>query len=114
MQYIWQFIVDNWQLVAAAGLSLISFIIALIRKRPHAYDVLDYIRQIISGNLTQWINEAEQKFLDGEQKKLYVLKKCLDSLRNKVVGLSHYQEQSALDLFSYAIEQVLSTPRKKI
>lgn len=114
MQDIWQFIVDNWQLVAAACLSLVSFIVALIRKRPHAYDFLDYIRQIISGSLPTWINEAEQKYLDGEQKKLYVLKKCLTALRQKVLGLTGSQEKEALGIFGFAIEQVLSTPRKKI
>lgn len=112
MQEIVQFIVDNWQLSLAALLSFISFILALIRKRPAAWNLTDYVRLVICQFLPTYIVDAENMHVTGERKKEHVLSQCMKALKSFVKCTDKELESSYLT-FSNALEEILNTPQKK-
>ena len=112
MKEIVTFIVNNWQLVLAAFLAFCSFIMALIRKRPSAWNLADYIRLIISQFLPGYILDAEKTGFTGERKKELVLSHCMKALKG-FVTCNDKELDEAYCQFENALELILKTPRKK-
>lgn len=113
MKEIVTFLLENWQVVLAAFLAFISFIMALLRKRPNAWSLSDYIRLIIAQFLPGYICDAEATGWTGERKREHVLAKCMKALKG-FVRCTDKEADSAYEQFKNAIELILNTPQKKV
>lgn len=112
MEKVSQFIVDNWQWCCSVVIGIGIFVLQLIKKRPKAESVLDYIYQVISDDLPSLICAAEDKGFCGPDKLLFVVQHAMSILSNKVV-LDENAEEKARRVFTYAVEEILKTPTKK-
>lgn len=113
MQDFCEFLVEYWKPIFGISLCTLSVLITLLRKRPKADSVLDYIYQIISENLTDYVLAAEKKYTDGYSKLLYVVDCCMADLSHRVT-LDANSTAKARSAFIYAVERVLETPQKKV
>lgn len=98
-----QFIVDNWQFVSSAAISIVTFILLLIfKRRPCIIDNSQY------KDLLVLINEAEKKFGNGhgDEKLNYVLDTYLNF---KGLEKSYWNVSSVKHL----VEYILSSPQRK-
>lgn len=112
MQEISKFIVDNWQWLLTAILSIFVLIIQLLKKKPVVKSLKGYLDFIASDLLPRMINKAEVSGLHGEGKKAYVMKEAIGTLKFLIQCDEHALEE-ANRYFDNAIEAILSTPRKK-
>lgn len=106
-----KFLVDNWQPLLSAVLSVLAVIIVLIKKKPDANSLIHYI-EFICNSLPGYINEAEKTGLTGSRKFSDVLGKCMTSL-HKMVTCTEQDDLMASKIFKSQIEAILSTPQKK-
>lgn len=112
MEKVSQFVVDNWQWLCSVVLATGIFILQLIKKKPKAESVIDYIYQVIADDLPSLICLAEDKGFCGPDKLLFVVSHAISILKNKV-ELDEAAEEKARRVFSYAVEKILETPEKK-
>lgn len=112
MQEVWQFLVDNWKLIAGGLLALLSLIISIFRKRPKVDSVLGYIEKVICDEIPSLICYAEKHIQNGEDKKLWVMRQALHILETFIV-LDENAKMKARNCFDNAIELYLNTPQKK-
>ena len=112
MKEFGEFLVENWQPLVAGLLAVISFICALVRKKPSAWSLSDYVRLIEAQFLPTYIIDAEQSGFSGNRKKEIVLSKCMKALKG-FIRCDDKQLDSAYVQFADALEVILSTPRKK-
>lgn len=93
-----EFLQSNWQFIVYVGLVIIEAILLVVVKRhPVIKD------NSIFTKLMTWIDEAEQKFRLGSDKKLYVM-----SLAKDYLG-EDFDEKVVSDV----IEYILRLPQKK-
>lgn len=106
------FIVDNWQWIVTAVLSIIIFILQLCKKRPVVKSLDQYCDSIIHQFLPGLIVAAEKSGEVGDHKKKYVIERCMQML-TLLIKLDDNSKGIAESIFSKSIEAILSTPRKK-
>lgn len=97
MQEFIDWIVGNWQFVSSAAISVVSFILLLIFRKCKLVD------NSLIYHICGWVAEAERKFINGDDKKVYVLEKAKNYLG---------EDYSKSDVGAL-IEYVLSLPQKK-
>lgn len=113
MKDISKFIVDNWQWIVTAVLSIIIFILQLCKKRPLAQGINKVFDGYLAWNFPHDMNYAETRFPgDGAAKKQYVINKCLEYV-SKSIELDDYYKKMITNSISIMIENALSVPRKK-
>lgn len=98
------FIKVNWQFFAVVFIDIISLVLWMIKRRVK---VVDSPYALTIDKLASWINIAESLFLDGKDKKAFVL----DAALNCYKSLGGKKDISSL--LSIAIENILTTPTKK-
>ena len=112
MKEIITFLVDNWQPILSAFLSFVALILVIVKKRPQAYSIGDYVRLIVSQFLPGYICDAERTGMTGDRKREHVLNQCMKALKGFVRADDKELEECYVQ-FTNAIESILSTPRKK-
>lgn len=103
-----EFLQDNWRWIVSVGLTLISVIIVLVKKKTKVVDgvLTDTFKQLPS-----FINKAEELFPDGQDKQTYVLAMALDYyLSNGGLG----ESSLITDIIASMLEAILTTPTKKV
>lgn len=115
MQQFSKFLGDNWQSLLSIIISVIVFIIALIKKKPKAYDFMDYAASVVASYLEEAILKAESMSdeMTGKEKLTF----ATNYLTSKVLKYCHLDDDQYAKCVSYferKIEECLSTPRKKI
>ena len=103
-----QFLLDNWQSLLSVILVILSFVLALIRKKP-SINELDNILVEVLEKLPEWINSAET-LKGAEVKKALVLESVKKYVKEK---FSLNLSSSVLASIDSMIESILSTPQKK-
>lgn len=93
-------------------MAVMVFILQLVKKRPKAYSVLQYIEQVICEDLPDLIVAAEKTGMTGDKKLQFVIDRAIKSLE-RFVTLDVKSQASAERVFTHAVESILSTPRKK-
>ena len=92
------FLIDNWQFVAAIGCGIIEVIILLFtKKRPQIVD------NSFLFNCSEWVLAAEKMSVSGEEKMSFVLSKAKDYLED------NFNEKAVREI----VEWILSLPEKK-
>lgn len=105
MQEIFNFLKENWQLIAAVITLIVSVVVAIIRKKP-----VSDIAAEIAIFACYGIIDAERSGVPGEVKKA----RCIEYVKNRL--LNSYPK---LDVDKYTheidvvIETILTTPQKK-
>ena len=100
------FILDNWQLIVAVIVFVLSFILQLIKKKP----VTSLSSQIYAAVIAA-VNKTENDGVLGSQSKLaYATTLVVDYLKSIYPDLDF---KPYLDLIRLIIEDILSTPQKK-
>lgn len=112
MQDFVTFLVEHWQLLLGAFLCLCSLVVSLIKKRPSAYNLGDYVRLICAQFLPEYIKDAEATNMTGARKRELVLSKCIKSLKG-FCRCSDKDLEEAYVAFADQLEEILTTPRKK-
>lgn len=108
-----RFLVDNWSSLLSIIISIIVFIIALVKKRPVS-NLWDREINDLMFMIPSFIQEAETKFQYGEDKMKFVLNKIESYLNCIIVPEEQKADRDAyLSIFKSYIENILSTPRKK-
>lgn len=111
MLEIFNFLKANWQLIASIILIIISFILALVKKKP-----VQVVNGILPGLLLvipDYVIEAELKFPEPNQglhKFHYVIGKSYDFIKSNFPGVI---PDSYYGIISHFIESLLNTPQKK-
>lgn len=108
MQVVIDFIIQNWQMILAALLMVLTFIISLLKKKP-VYNEIDNILLSVVEKIPLFINSVESTSMDGSSKKVVVM----ETIRNYVKSqFSYVLSDSLLIFFDQYVELVLSTPQK--
>lgn len=114
LEEIKNFTLENWQLVLAAVLFVIAFIVATISGLRKGLSLGEILTGLISEQLPHWVNKAEKDGGTGEHKKVQVLNEAVNYAAKKL-GRKLSEEETAMIVTkaSEYIESVLSTPQKK-
>lgn len=106
MDFLKDFILENWKVLLAILLSLANVIICLFRKKVK---IVDSIRESILDRLPLFISSAENLLSSGSDKKIFVMEQVKEFLRVHFgVAFEPYSDFTEL-----AIEKILCTPEKK-
>ena len=105
MEYIIQILKNNWELITAVIIFILSFILQLIKKKP-VYDILSWIYEICHDAVLA----VENSDLKGSEYKkdacmAVVIKKLGDTFPN-------LDTKQYLKMISTVIEKFLETPQK--
>lgn len=118
METLVQFFRDNWQFISTAIVALLTIIFGLLRKKTTIEG--SFIEQVYSKAI-YLINEAEKIFASGqgEKKKEFVIGCLKENYPNLSKLFDSYKkaawsnEPDSSDVYSWIIENILSTPQKK-
>lgn len=108
-----QFLFAHWiaiVLIFTAVLEVIASLVVIIKtpKNKRLQKLL-----AMSSRIPEFINQAEALIVGASEKKVFVIKRCINYLAD-ALGLSTEKiEKLYLTDISEAIEDVLSTPQKK-
>lgn len=105
MQEIFNFLRENWQVIASVITLIISVVVAIIRKKP-----VDTIFSAIFKCSLEAVKEAENTGLKGLEKLRYcvgLVEACLKANYPNINPISYY------GYIVDVIEDILTTPQKK-
>lgn len=109
MKEIINFIVDNWQFVSSVAISIVGFILLLLRKRYKIVDsVCEYLGSIIPQAVRYTESHCSEKCLAKKRFCISYIKSLFDK-HFPGCNWSNYESY-----VSYLIEDVLDTPQKKV
>lgn len=110
MNEIFKFIWAHKYVLAELVLLIIVTLITIFKKKVKISDVFTQVLLV----LPEFIVLAEHQFSDGPSKYSFVFNKCVELLMN----LTHLKQEEVIDKYTVsidcAIENVLSTPQKKV
>lgn len=106
MNDIIEFLKVYWFQVASIVVSIITFIVLLVKKK---IKLSDTALSMVLMKLPGLISEAELKYTDGKAKKLYVITAAIDYYK-QVGGLPN---RDITEVISQKVEDILVTPTKK-
>lgn len=95
-------LVANWQFVSSAAISVIGFILLLIFKRTKIVDPSVYT------DVIEYVKEAEKIFGDGHGKEKN------DFVMTRLAQTRGISKLFASLAYGFFVENVLSTPAKKV
>lgn len=101
-----EFLKENWFQVGSVCISIITFIVLLVKKK---IKLSDTALSMVLMRLPVLIKEAESKYSDGKAKKLYVVTAAIEYY--KEVG--GFMSRDITDVISTKVEDILATPSKK-
>lgn len=104
-----KFFTEHWEALLLMALSVLSFVLALIRKKP-VLNKLDYYLSELLVQVPVFIDLVEKKG-HGTEKKLVVLEMCNQFL---IENFGFYDFDLLKNDISQYIESVLTTPQKKL
>lgn len=113
MSKVFDFIVDNWELISCLLIGSINLIVLIAKKKVK---IVDSVGTIISKNLPGIICKAEEVFTDeksGEDKLNFVLNVCYQMISSLTDLTVEQVELKYKDKIVTDVEDILSTPMKK-
>lgn len=108
-----QFLVDNWQILGASCLAIISFLFNLFRKRVKVDSLDGYLSYLNLFLIPQLIKQAEKEFVAGSNKKQFVCERVMKLVKSKFIHVTQDDLREVYTKVSDMIETYLSTPQKK-
>lgn len=110
MEQFVDFICNHWDLILSVAVFILSFILALLKKKP--VEVVESLKGMLMQLLPYWINEAEAKFPDpksGNDKINFVIHRASEWFEQQGFKFGLFYNGFVKD----QVEQILSTPKKK-
>lgn len=108
MSVVWSWICENYKFLIALTLCVIELIVVLVRCN---YKVVDATKEYILQKLPFLIASAESSLLDGADKKKLVIDGIVSLLKEEFPRIT--LNSKLTNFISDAIEDILSTPKKK-
>lgn len=105
-----EFLKANYIWIIEFSLTLISFIVLLLKKK---IKLTDSAFQDVFKKIPGWIVDAEKTGISGNEKLLYVLNFALQYLESKY-GDFVWNDKAIKECLIDFIESVLETPQKKL
>ena len=110
MEKLVDFIVNNWQFLAALVVAIVQIIILLVRRNIKLVDsALTGLMSVLPG----YINQAESFASDGKDKFNFVLGQSVNYLVEATGKDQAYVINKYYVIIESLIEAILSTPQKK-
>ena len=110
MNEILSFIWAHKYVLAELVLLITVMLITIFKKKVKVSDVFTQVLLV----LPEFIVLAEREFTDGPSKYSFVFNKCVELL----MSLTHLKQEEVIDQYTVkidsAIENMLSTPQKKV
>lgn len=103
------FLLEHWAALLLVALSVLSFVLALVRKKPVLNKIAYYMNELYE-KIPVFIDIVEKNG-HGAEKKALVLELCKQFLEEE---FGFYDFDVLKGICSNYIETVLSTPQKKL